>query len=189
MLSTGGLLMARQSRVEQAAPRPEPAIRRRRRQRPAAAASAVRFGWRWVSLALTLGLIGAGAVLFTNPMFFVTRAEVGGARYISAEEIFTAAGIADEHVLWIEADEVEARVRDVPGVSSAEVRVEWPARVIIVVREREPALIWEQAGQSYWLDVNGILMPVRGDVPGLVRVINEGEAVPYGCPASGCPAE
>lgn len=147
----------------------------------------VRSGWQWFSAGLVAGIVALGYFIFSNPIFYVTQAEVGGVRYVPAEEIYTASGVAGYHILWVDPREVRARVLESPSVSGAQVFVQWPARVIIVVREREPALVWEQGGERYWLDVNGNLMLMRRELPNLVRVINEGQAIPFRCPGPGCP--
>jgi cell division septal protein FtsQ len=131
-------------------------------------------------------MLAGGVILFTNPMFYVMRAEIGGVRYVPAEEIFTQSGIAGFHILWVEPDVVAERIAASPSLSSAQVVVQWPSRVIILVREREPALVWEQGGARYWVDVNGNLMLMRRDLPNLVRVVNEGEAIPFYCPGPAC---
>lgn len=147
----------------------------------------VRVGWRWVSggLALAIG-VGLG-VVFSNPIFYVTQVEVGGLRTVPAEEVFADTAIAGYHIFWIDPAVVAERVAASPSIESAEVAVLWPARVVIYVHEREPALVWEQGGRSYWVDVNGNLMLQRSGAPNLVRVISEGDGLPYRCPGPGCP--
>lgn len=122
-----------------------------------------------------------------DPMFRVKSAEVGGVRYVPAEEIFTSAEIAGQHILTIDPAAVRSRVLASPSISSAQVTLEWPARVIIIVREREPAMVWEQGAERYWVDVNGNLMQMRRELPSLVRVTNEGQAIPFECPGPACP--
>ena len=145
------------------------------------------FNWRFVSAGLVIASIALGIFIFTSPLFFVTQVEVGGVRYVPADEIFTNSGIAGDHILCVDPREVEQNVAQSPSISSAQVVAQWPARVIIFVREREPALVWEQGGERYWVDVNGNLMRLRQDLPNLVRVVNEGEAIPFSCPGPGCP--
>jgi cell division septal protein FtsQ len=162
----------------------EPAIRRQGRFSLPGAHR--KFNWRFVSAGLVIGLIALGVFIFTSPMFVVTQVEVGGAQYVPADEIFTSSGIAGTHILQIDPKEVARHVEKLPSLSSAQVVLQWPARVIIVVREREPALVWEQGGERYWVDVNGYLMVLRKDLPGLVRVVDEGEAIPFNCPGPAC---
>jgi cell division septal protein FtsQ len=94
------------------------------------------FPWRAVSLLMILVLLVAGAVIFTNPIFYVRQVQIGGVRYVPAEEIFTQAGIAGFHVLWVDPSEVASRIAASPSLDSSTVIVQWPARVIILVRER-----------------------------------------------------
>jgi cell division septal protein FtsQ len=134
-------------------------------------------------------LLSAGSVVFVfiNPIFYVTNAEVGGLRYVPADEIYSSSGIANQHILFIDPDIVRQNLLLSPSLSSARVGIEWPARVVIVVREREPALVWEQGGERYWVDVNGNLMALRTEIKELVRVVNEGANIPFHCPGPDCP--
>lgn len=133
-----------------------------------------------------LALSAALIAILTNQAFTVVQAEVGGVRYMPAAEIFALSGVAGRHILQVDPQEVVARLQASPSIESAQAVVRWPARVIILVREREPALVWEQGEERYWVDVNGHLMPLRAELPQLVRVINEGEAIPFQCPGPAC---
>lgn len=144
------------------------------------------FSWRAMSALLTLALLGAGAFVFSSELFVVRSAEVGGVRYVPVAEVFTQSGIAGRHILTIDPRDVESLLETSPSLDDAEVVIQWPARVIIRVREREPALIWQQGENRYWVDLNGHLMIERRDLPTLLRVINEGEAIPFQCPGPNC---
>jgi len=164
-----------------------PSARRRPRSRVAKAIAPAGFNWRWVSLSIIVVTGGLLAFIATDPIFNVTSAEIGGATYTPVDEIFTAADISNKHILTIDPELVRHRVLASPSFSSAQVALAWPARVIIVVVEREPALVWEQGSERYWVDVNGNLMLMRRDLPNLVHVVNEGEAIPFECPGPACP--
>jgi len=164
----------------------EPVARRQIRRGKRTVVAPAGFNWRWISLFISLAIIAAMVVVFTNPMFYVQRAEIGGLRYVPPEEVYAGAGIANYHILFVDPAQVEANVLQSPSLESAQVSVSWPARVVINVREREPALIWEQGADRYWVDVNGNLMQLRRDLPNLVRVINEGNAIPFRCAGTGC---
>jgi hypothetical protein len=147
----------------------------------------VAFEWRWVSggLVVVLGLLLAFS--FTSPAFYVTRVEVGGIRHVPAEEIFADSDVAGYHVFWLDPETIAARIATSSSIESAAVTLHWPARVVIRVQEREPALVWEQAGVLYWVDVNGNLMRYRRALPSLVRVVNQSDTVPFTCSEPGCP--
>ncbi len=166
-----------------------PTVRRMPRLGVRLAPASGAFNWRWVSLGLVAAILIAGVIIFTNPAFYITRAEIGGLRYVPAEEVFYQTGVAGYHVLWVDPDAVARRVAASPSLDDARAVVQWPARLIILVREREPAIVWEQGGNRYWVDVQGHLMPLRREMPSLVRVINEGEAIPFRCPGPACTDE
>jgi cell division septal protein FtsQ len=136
-------------------------------------------------LALILG--GTAYYLFTDDRFIIRSIQIGGLRYVPAEEVFNETGIAGQSILMVDPEAVVERLELMPSLDSAEVvQVEWPAQIVIQVREREPALMWEQDDNRYWVDLNGHLMVVRRDLPNLLRVVNEGEAIPFQCPGPRC---
>lgn len=165
----------------------EPVARRQVRRGNRTVAAPAGFSWRWVSLVLSLAIVGGLVFVFATPRFYVQRAEIGGLRYVPPEEVYASAGIANYHILFVDPAQVEQNVLQSPSLESAQVSVSWPARVVINVREREPALIWEQGADKYWVDVNGNLMLLRRNLSSLVHVINEGDAIPFRCPGPGCP--
>lgn len=167
-------------------PRSEPAVKRRTRSRRSIIAPPAGFNWRWVSGLLLVANAGLLAYLLRNPTFVVSRAEVVGVHYVPASEVYANAGIDGQNIMLIDPAEVERREIESPSLQSARVTVAMPARVVIEVQEREPALIWEQGGDRYWVDVNGNLMQLRQDLPDLVRVVNEGDAIPFRCPGPDC---
>lgn len=136
---------------------------------------------------MLLALLALFMFMANSPVFIVTRAEVGGVKNVPVEEVFSLADVAGKHILSIDPDEVQKSILASPSFSSVQVALNWPARVIIIVREREPALVWEQGTDRYWVDVNGNLMLLRREIPTLVRVINEGQAIPFQCPGPACP--
>lgn len=167
----------------------QPAVRRRTRLGVSVPIGKPTFNWRWVSLGLVVAILTTLVVIFTNRAFYVTRVEIGGLRYVPAEEVFAQSGVAAYHVLWIDPPVVAKRVNASPSLESAEVIVQWPARVVILVEEREPAIVWEQGGTRYWVDAEGHLMLLRQELPELVPVVNEGEGIPFRCPGPACPED
>ncbi len=147
------------------------------------------FDWRYVSAAFCLILLATGTFIFASPRFYVQRVEVAGAGSIPPEEIYAEAGIANTHILWVVPDEVKDRLLESPSITHARVLVGWPARVIIIVEERQPEMVWIQDGEPYWVDASGILMPQRLEDLSLLRITNTGEGIPFHCPGPSCPIE
>jgi hypothetical protein len=148
---------------------------------------AARGGWHWVSGGLLVLVAALLTFLLTAEMFYVRQIEVGGLRSVPPEEIFALSGVANYHIFWIDPETVASNVERSSSIASATVTVRWPARVIIRVKEREPALVWQQADHRYWVDVRGNLMLQRMDLPNLVTVLSEDQSVPLDCPQAGCP--
>jgi len=127
--------------------------------------------WRAVSGMIVAGLSVVLYLFLTADAFYVSSVAIGGEKYLSREEIFRFSDVAQRHIFWIDAREVEERLEQVPNIADAAVYVGWPPDMVqIVVTEREPALIWEQ-GVRVWVDVNGIVMKQREDRPELLRIV------------------
>lgn len=134
----------------------------------------LRLGWRLVSFALVVGLVGVLLMFIDGSMFYVSHVYVGGVRYLPPEEIYGLSGIANLHIFWVDPQDVARAVERDPAVATADVEVNWPSRVDIRVVEREPSIIWEQAGVRTWIDVQGYVMPMRADDADLLRIVVEG---------------
>ena len=127
--------------------------------------------WRLVSGLLVLTLGGVLALFFTSDAFYVHSIAVGGLHYMSSNEIFSLTDITNEHIFWVDPDQVRADILKSPTVADAEVRVGWPPNMVqIIITEREPALVWEQAGVANWIDLQGRVMAQRQNRPDLLRV-------------------
>ena len=128
--------------------------------------------WRVFSGLIVISLTLVLMLFFTLDLFYVHSIAVGGLRYTTKEEVFALANIANLHVFWVDADEVRRNILRSPTVADAQVIVGWPPNMVqIVVQEREPAVVWEQAGVAVWVDIQGRVMRQREDRPDLVRVI------------------
>ena len=131
-----------------------------------------KFSWRIVSGLIVLALSGVLALFFYSDVFYVHSIAVGGIRYMTKEEVFTYANIADVHIFWVEPDDIRENLMGFPTVADAQVRVSWPPNMVnIHIEEREPALVWEQNGTAIWIDIQGNVMRQYEDRPDLLRVV------------------
>lgn len=131
-----------------------------------------RFRWRIVSALLVLVLSLVLALFFLTDAFYVRSIAVGGLRYMTKEEVFSYADIANLHVFWVEPEEVRENLLRYPTVADAQVRLGWPPNMVsIIIEEREPALVWEQNGTAFWVDLQGHIMAQREDRPDLLRIV------------------
>lgn len=119
-------------------------------------------------------------LFFSADAFYVHTISVAGLDYLRKDEIFRWTNIADLHIFWIDPDVVRERLLEVRAIADAEVFIGWPPDMVrIVVHERQPALIWEQADIETWVDIQGkILMIPPEERPDLLRVVVEDVDIP-----------
>jgi hypothetical protein len=138
------------------------------------------FSWRWVSAAIIVVLSLVLVFFYTSSVFYVRSIAVGGLTYLTKEEVFAYADIANMHIFWVSPQRVRENLLRSPSIADARVRLAWPPQMVhIVIEEREPALVWEQGGAAVWVDVQGRIMAQRVDRPDLL-VIQASEFVPDG---------
>lgn len=131
-------------------------------------------GWRMLSGMIAVGMAVVLFLLFTANIFYVHSIAVGGLKYMSKEEVFALAGIANMQIFWIDPQEVRKNILRSPAIADASVQVGWPPNMVqIVVEEREPALVWEQSGVAVWIDVQGRVMSQREDRPKMLRISSD----------------
>ena len=133
-------------------------------------------GWRLISGLIVASLVGILFLFFSADAFYVHSISVGGLQYLTKEEVFALTDIADMHVFWVDPEQVRESVMRSPTVADATVTVEWPPQMVkILIEERQPALTWEQAGVTTWIDLQGRVMRMREERPDLVRIVTESE--------------
>lgn len=127
--------------------------------------------WRLVSGLLALCLLAVLALFFTSDAFYVHSIAVGGLKTMSSDEIFTLTNVTGIQIFWVDPEQVRQDILRSPTVADADVRIGWPPNMVqIVITEREPALVWQQAGTAVWIDLQGRVMRQREDRPGLLAV-------------------
>lgn len=135
--------------------------RARIRQLPAATRASVR--WIRGLLLLVAFVVLVGALWLTvDDRFYIYRTEIVGLGRLSPDEVFQASGLPGLHVLWVRSAECEARLLNtLPTLESAQVACRLPARCTITVTERQPRLVWNEDGQLWWVDAQGVVFPAE----------------------------
>lgn len=112
-------------------------------------------------LFLLLVALAAGALWLTlDDRFYIYHADVVGAVRVSPDEVFRASGLPRLHILWARPAEIEARIlAALPTLESAQVVCGLPAACTITVVERQPMVTWDEDGQLWWIDADGVIFP------------------------------
>lgn len=128
---------------------------------------------RWAQQRRTL--IRAGAVVLpiacavavvASPLLDVEEVRVVGTQRLPAAQVLAAAEVGrGGPIALVDTDEVGRRVGALPYVRTARVRRDWPARVVIEVRERVPALAVPAPGGVALYDADGVRLGGARSVP------------------------
>ena len=120
---------------------------------------------RSVAGMLFVGLAALAVFLFSDTRFYVQTAAIRGLRHTNAEQVYRQAGIDQYSIFWINDRETEKRIETLPYVKQATVHTALPNQVRIEIVEREPLVVWKVGGQEYWVDSEGVTMPVASPAP------------------------
>jgi cell division protein FtsQ len=125
-------------------------------------------------LLLSAALLATLALLvywfFATDDFYIYEIKVVGNRFVSSEEVFEASGLNELSIFWVEPKKVEEAVSNLTAVKSAKVRCYLPSEVIIEVVEREPQIVWQSGEARYWVDKEGVVLTIRGEIEGMLLV-------------------
>ena len=129
------------------------------------------FGSRWITGLLTIALVFVVYTLLTSPTFRISSGEIIGLQRLDPVEINNALHLNDQPIFMVVPAQIVANLRNnYPDLSSVDVHLGLPNRIIITVTERTPVIAWYQGNALAWIDRDGIVFPPRGSVEGLINV-------------------
>ncbi len=127
--------------------------------------------WRLFSGALILILVGVLGFFFLSDSMYVTGIAVGGLETMTVNEVYELLPVSGLHVFWLDPGTIRAKLLESPTIANATVTVGFPPNTVqVIIEEREPALVWEQAGAVSWIDLQGRVMRQREDRQTLLRI-------------------
>lgn len=88
-----------------------------------------------------LGAVVYGLVeFFQLPALAVTSgtAQIGGAHRLTPRAIYDASGVEGRNIFLVRQAEVEANLREMPGIAGADVHLRLPNQILIDVKELRP---------------------------------------------------
>jgi cell division septal protein FtsQ len=130
----------------------------------------VRGSWRMVSASMVLLFVAMLSSLLADQRMYVWNLNLGGASLVPAEEIYKASGLARQHIFWVNPADVQQRLKAVSGIASAQVSMQWPNVVTVLVTEKVPVIKLVEGDKEWWVNPAGERFAVRGDVPGLLPI-------------------
>ncbi|HAI20508.1 MAG TPA: hypothetical protein DCM14_01175 [Clostridiales bacterium UBA8153] len=126
-----------------------------------------------IKLLLLALCLGAGGFAFLHsPGFYIVAVEVLGNRRVSVEEIVGRSGLVPGvHLLAALDDAIVRSILENPWLERVEVRPAYPGRVVITVREREPAAVLATPDGFWMVDTGGFLLAQEKAPSGELMVI------------------
>jgi hypothetical protein len=144
-------------------------------QAPSISMPKIEFGPRWFSMLLVIACVAALYFYVTEPVFLAQEAVIEGNLRLTAQDINSVLGIANQPAALLNPAQIEYNILAAfPEISGAYIQVDFPAKVTIMVAERQPVAAWVQDGQTVWVDAQGYAFPPRGLVQGLATVTAAG---------------
>jgi len=127
--------------------------------------------WRFFSGVLSVALAIALILLWDAPYFRVESVDVQGVKRFTPLEISRAINAVNNPVFAIRPDQLEKDLQlTYSGFSSVDVKVEWPAKVRVIIEERDPVISWNWEGHIRWVDEEGIGFDPHGEGVDLITI-------------------
>ncbi len=123
------------------------------------------WGPRWMALLLAIFCLADLYLILTTESFTAHAAAISGNNRISTQEIENVLRIDNLSAAEINPAQVETNILVAfPEISSAIVKVTFPNNVDVSVVERTPVAVWQQDGQTLWVDAKGYSFNPRGAI-------------------------
>lgn len=135
----------------------------------------IKLGWRLISGAIFV-LSLAVVITFTGlNVFSVNAITLEGAERLSPEIVMTQIGVSGMSIVKVNPEQIESTVMEIfPSVKTVKVSAGLPASLTIKVTERQPLVLWEQSGNAYWIDEEGVMFFTRGEAEVALTVVATG---------------
>ena len=121
-------------------------------------------GWRLLS-AILIGALGFMIhTLWYSPYFNVEKIDVTGLVRLTNAEINSVADVIGKSIIFVNPATLEEDLKAAfPELVNISVETEVPNKVVVNLVERRPVLAWQQDGQTFWIDENGLAYLPHGE--------------------------
>jgi cell division protein FtsQ len=127
--------------------------------------------WRMLSGFMAALLSGAIALLIFAPQFKISSVEVTGLQRLDPATISPILAMNTLPIIDLDPSGVSRQVQAIfPELQSVQVYANLPSSVVINMVERQPVMVWQNGDSTLWVDAEGYLIPVYGEVGPLLTV-------------------
>lgn len=132
---------------------------------------AVRVGWRLISGLTVAASLFVLYFLSTSAAFTVAAVELRDAQRLDLTAVNNALQVAGTSIFSVQPGALLTILKDqFPELEEVSVSVSFPAHVVVHVDERDPLIVWEQAGLTVWVDAAGVAFTPQVGGEGLIKV-------------------
>ena len=144
----------------------------------------LKLGWRLISGAIFVLSLAVVITFSTLGTFSVSAVNLEGAERLTSDILLSQIGVSGMSIIKIDPEEIEARITEIfPSVASVKVSAGLPAALTIKITERQPLILWQQEGNTLWIDAEGVMFVPRGEAEIPLMIVATGN------PPAGLPAE
>jgi cell division protein FtsQ len=136
---------------------------------------------RLTLLAMLVGIVVAGWLVYQSPLFQVRTVAVNGTQTLDPAMLASVSGLKGQNILQVDAEAAKQRLLALPGVADVSVHRQWPGKMVLDVTERQAWGYWQIKDQTYVIDDQGVVLDdVRPDegAPTVVQVDSEQRLAP-----------
>jgi cell division protein FtsQ len=131
----------------------------------------IRPGWRLLSGFLVILMSSMLYFVYTTPELKVTAPSIMGLKRLKATDLQAVLNLTNMPIFMVSTKEAEsALAKSFPELTDISVKVLLPAKVVVSVTERQPAIAWTYKGQTDWIDNEGYVFPKRGTAGSLLTI-------------------
>lgn len=135
----------------------------------------IKLGWRLISGAVFLLSLAVVITFSSLSTFSVSAINLEGAERLTADIVMSQIGVSGVSIVKISPKEIEARIMEIfPSVESVKVSAGLPASLTIKITERQPLILWQQEGNTLWIDADGVMFVPRGEAEIPLAIIATG---------------
>lgn len=131
----------------------------------------VHLTWRYLSGLMVVMIAICLYYMWNSPLYRVAGVELVGAQRLTSSELNAVLGIEGKTVFEIDRNSLLSGLQKAfPELYNLSIQITIPAQVVVSAQERQPVLVWQQAGRTYWVDAEGVAFPARSEENLSVRV-------------------